>query len=76
MNKVALEMKAWKEQPIVSVELMSHLGGGYSKRVRVETNVLTKEVKFTVIDKLENSKTYFGTLESAIEAFEKIPKRY
>ena len=70
------EIEAFRESPIVSVEIMSHCGGGYSKRIKVETNVITKEVKFAVFDKLEKSKKYFNTLESAIEAYEKIPKRY
>lgn len=72
MEQIQDSIQAFIEDPIVCTELMSHCGSGYRKFLYVETNVITKEVIFTVKDRIKNITATFADLESAITRYEKI----
>ena len=60
MENMGSVIESFTKDPIISTELMAHCGGGYSKHLYVETNVITKDV--------------YKTLESAIDGYEKIKR--
>jgi len=64
----------FKADPIVSRELMAHYGNGYGKNLNVHTNVITKEVHFSVVDKISSTKLVFTDLTSAIDSYNKIQR--
>jgi hypothetical protein len=72
MENMESVMESFFKEQIVSTELMAHCGKGYSKHLYVKTNVITKAVYFTVVNRLDGTKEVFETLESAIGRYEKI----
>ncbi len=59
----------------IQTEWAAHIGGGYRKYLYVNVNVISKEVNFTVVDRMGGTEKVFDTLEGAQLEYDLIPRR-
>jgi|WetSurMetagenome_2_1015567.scaffolds.fasta_scaffold05027_6 hypothetical protein len=72
-----ISIKDFELNPFVSAELFAHYGGGYSKSLNINVNVITKEVNYAIHNRYGEAKGTddYADFQTAIDAYNNIQRQ-